>query len=153
MVGEPTVYTFLLHEHVKQARPGMKGKIIRLQAFPNKDVCVFTTCKVYLARTQDLRGNKTRLILTVTKSHKPVSRDSIRRWIRNALQKAGIDVSMFKSHSTRAASTSKAKSSNVPIEEIMKTAGWRSDSAFAKHYDLPIPTNENIFANKVLAVD
>ncbi|XP_022807928.1 uncharacterized protein LOC111344922 [Stylophora pistillata] len=153
MVEEPTAYTFLLHEHVKQARPGMKGQIIRLQEFPNKDLCVFTTCKEYLARTQDLRGNKTRLILTVAKPHKPVSRDSIRRWIRNVLQQSGIDVSMFESHSTRAASTSKAKSSNVPLEEIMKTAGWKSDSTFAKHYDLPIATNENIFANKVLAVD
>lgn len=58
MVEEPTAYTFLLHEHVKQARPGMKGQIIRLQAFPNKDLCFFPTCKEYLARTQDLRGSK-----------------------------------------------------------------------------------------------
>lgn len=128
MVEEPTAYTFLLHEHVEQARSGMKEQIIRLQAFPNKDLCVFTTCKDYLARTQDLRGKKTRLMLTVVKPHMPVSIDSIRRWIRNVLQQSGSDVSMFKSHSTRAASTSKAKSSKVPIEEIMKTAGWKSDS-------------------------
>lgn len=153
MVEEPTAYTFLLHEHVKQSRPGQKGQIIRLQAFSNKDLCVFTTCKEYLARTKDLRGSQTRLILTVVKPYKPASRDSIRRWIRNVMQQSGIDVTMFKSHSTRAASTSKAKSCNVPLEDILKTAGWKSDSTFARHYDLPIATNDNKFANKILEVN
>ena len=65
---------------------------------------------------------------------------------------SGIDVAIFKAHSTRAASTSKAKNCNVPLDEILKKAGWKSDSTFAKHYDLPIDNNmkDNNFANKIL---
>ena len=152
MLEEPTAFIFPLDEHVKQAKPGMKGQIIKLQAFPNKDLCVFTTCKEYLARTKDLRGNETRLILTFAKPHKPASRDTIRRWIRNVMQLSGIDVSVFKAHSTRAASTSKAKINNVPIEDILKTAGWKSNSTFARHYNLPITGNDNKFVNNILSI-
>ena len=35
---------------------------------------------------------------------------------------AGIDTTIFKPHSTRAAATSMAKTASVPIQEILKTA-------------------------------
>ena len=48
------------------------------------------------------------------------------------MKDAGINTSVFKPHSTGGAATSAAKDANVPIREIMNTAGWRSDSTFAK---------------------
>ena len=39
------------------------------------------------------------------------------------LKTLGIDVSVFKPHSTRSASTSKAKLSNVPLPDILSKAG------------------------------
>lgn len=69
------------------------------------------------------------------------------------MQLSGIDVSVFKAHSTRAASSPKAKINNATIEQILKTAGWKSDSTFARHYDLPIAGNDNMFVNTILSIE
>ena len=47
---------------------------------------------------------------------------------------AGVDTSIFKPHSTRSAATSAAKLASVPLDEIMATVGWRSNSVFAGYY-------------------
>ena len=36
----------------------------------------------------------------------------------------GVNIDLFKAHSTRAASVSEAKQSNIPVEHILKLAGW-----------------------------
>ena len=51
---------------------------------------------------------------------------------------AGVDTTILKPHSTRAAATSKAKTASVPIQEILKTAGWSSSRCFDKFYDKPV---------------
>ena len=50
---------------------------------------------------------------------------------------AGIDISQFKAHSTRAASTSAAAASGVPMKDILKTANWSRESTFQKFYLKP----------------
>jgi len=62
---------------------------------------------------------------------------------------ARINTSVLKPHSTRSAATSAAKSANVPLDEIMATAGWRSSSVFAAYYNKPL-FNDSSFANNVL---
>ena len=62
---------------------------------------------------------------------------------------AGINTSVFKPHSTRSAATSPAKSADVPLHEIMTTAGWRSSSVFAVYYNKPL-SNDSSFVNSVL---
>ena len=57
-----------------------------------------------------------------------MSRDTVSRWVKSVLKTSGIDVSVFKPHSTRSASTSKAKLSDVPLPDILAKAGWKSDS-------------------------
>ena len=54
-----------------------------------------------------------------------MTRDTICRWTRTVLMKSGIDVNIFKPHSTRAASTIAANVRNVPMSTILKTAGWK----------------------------
>ena len=51
------------------------------------------------------------------------------------LEEAGIDITAFQAHSTRAASYSKAKNDNVSTDDILKTAGWSNDRTFKKFYD------------------
>ena len=63
-----------------------------------------------------------------------------------SMKDAGIDTMVFKPHSTRGASTSAAKPLNVPIQVIMNTAGWCSDSTFAKFYDRPVLTGNSFAA-------
>ena len=48
------------------------------------------------------------------------------------LQCSSIDVTIFKPHITRSASTSKAKLNDVLLSDILDKAGWRSKSTFFK---------------------
>lgn len=119
-------YEFSLPEHVKQSRPSFKMPSVILKAYP-----------------------ETKLFISFVKPHKRVSRDTISRWIRTTMERAGIDISMFKPHSTRMAATSKAKGASVPIQEILRTAGWSSSGTFDRFYDKPL-TEESTFASAVL---
>ena len=55
----------------------------------------------------------------------------------------------FTVHSTRSAATSAAKAAQVPVDTIIKTAGWSGECSFAKYYDKPL-TSEGTFAEAIL---
>ena len=54
---------------------------------------------------------------------------------------AGMDMSVFSPHSTRAAATSAAARMNVSITTILRTAGWTGDSTFRAFYHKPVRIN------------
>ena len=69
------------------------------------------------------------------------------------MQLSGLDLTVFKAHSTRAASTSAAKRAQVPIQDIhvIDKAGWSSAQTFATFYKREIVSpNANSFARAVL---
>ena len=145
-------FEFLFMEHVKQSRPGYRAPSVLLQAYPaDLSLCVSTCFAEYLKRTQPLRGAESKLFISFIKPYKPVSRETISRWIRLIMESSGVDTSAFKPHSTRAAATSKAKASNVPIDEILRTAGWSSSRCFDRFYNKPVGTST--FASAVLQTD
>ena len=51
------------------------------------------------------------------------------------MKDAGIDITVFTSHSTRSSSTSKARIEDLSLTIINKSAGWTTDSTFAKFYN------------------
>ena len=95
-----------------------------------------------------MRGTYTRLFISVKAPHKAVGRNTIRRWTKMGLQKAGINMSMFTPHSTRVASTSKAVR-KVPLKTVLQTVGWRRPSTFAVFYNKTVVSGRD-FANAVL---
>lgn len=66
------------------------------------------------------------------------------------MQQAGVDERLFKPHSTRAASTSKAYCANVPLASIIKAGSWKSDCVFQKFYNKPIDLDQD-FGQAILA--
>ena len=62
---------------------------------------------------------------------------------------AGIDTSIFKGHSTRAAATSYAQAKGLSSQAIMKAAGWTAESTFAKFYSKSLTHNN--FGDKLLS--
>ena len=64
------------------------------------------------------------------------------------LKGAVIDMKIFSPHSNRSASTSMAKSVQLPIDLVLKAKELRSMKSYAKHYDKPI--EENKFAEATL---
>ena len=98
-------------------------------------LCVVSLVKEYLRRTNDLRKGETQLLLCHTKPYGAASKDTIGRWIKTVMMKAGIDTSVFKPHPTNSAATSAAKAAKVSMDQIMTTTGWHSSSIFGKYYD------------------
>ena len=117
MVVSETSVTFVVSKLLKQSKLGSKPTVVEFVAYlDNPNICVVTTLKAYIARTSALRGDAPQLFVSYFKPFKPVSRDTISRWVKTVLQKSGIDVNFFKPHSTRAAATSKAFLKSIPLE-------------------------------------
>ena len=108
------------------------------------------TLKQYLHTTSKNRGEIKLLFITQVKPFRPASKDTIARWIRETLSKAGIDTSIFSPHSTRSAACSTATKGRVPIDTVLKAVGWRSMKTFGRFYDKEIVERKDDFALNIL---
>ena len=122
---------------LKTTRPGKHQAPIILRPFEDPSICASTCLHLYITRTEPLRelGNPTydQLLLSYHKPHKPVSLDTVSRYLKTVLHAAGVDVK-YTPHSTRSASTSAALARGTSIDDIMKCAGWSQQSTFLKFY-------------------
>ena len=140
----PSEFIFICDSFLKQSRPGYSVSTLHLKSYPpDRRLCVYFVMKEYLKRTKMLRKNTDKLLISYRKPHGPVSRDTIARWIKTVLLRAGIDISKFTAHSVRAAVTSKAKQT-IPVGKIMEKAGWSNERTFAKYYDKTIVTGNEL---------
>ena len=142
--------SFVVRELLKQSRPGHCGVQIILKKYPfDHRICVLKTLKDYISRTSPLRGDEERLFISYKRPHTAISTDTIARWAKEMLSLSGVDVTCYKAHSTRAASTSAAEAQNVPIRDIMAMAGWSAEKTFRTYYKKPIE-EEHDFQTAVL---
>ena len=135
-------YVFQIHKLLKTSRPGHHLNHLVLQSYPeDKQLCIFEVFQSYLEMTQPLRSDYTQLLISYQKPHRPVTSETIARWLRIVLDNSGIDTSAFSAHSTRSAATSAAKCAKLSVNTIMNAAGWTNASTFSKFYDKPIITD------------
>ena len=135
------VYCFYIPKVLKTTKPGHHLHALEFHQYvPNANICVVTCIKEYVSRTELIRENNgaQTLILSYAYPHKAVGSATVARYIKDFLNAAGIDLKTFSAHSTRSASTSKAKKIGMSILDINKAAGWKGTSTFRKHYDLPM---------------
>ena len=131
--------TFTLGDLLKQSKPGHHLGQITLAGYPpDRRLCVVTVLKEYFERTKILRGETTSLFITTQEPYNVASVDTLSRWIKDTLSAAGIDMGVFTPHSTRAASVTAASQSRIPLDTILKTAGWSNSRTFANYYHKPI---------------
>ena len=72
------------------------------------------------------------------KPHASVTPQTLSRWILFVMEAAGIDVSAWKAHSSRAAASAFHRRKKTPVE-ILKLADWSSTSpVYKKFYELYI---------------
>ena len=145
-------YRIIVHEKLKQTKPGRHLEPIELLAFPeDKELCVVQHLREYIHRTDPLRkADHSQLLLSYVKPFKPVARDTVSRWVKQVLQSAGIDITKYSAHSCRAASTSNVKVKGLNIAEIMRSAGWSTASTFARFYDKPVSNTSANFGSVLL---
>lgn len=137
---------------IKTSGPRRKQPILNIPFYlEDKRICVASTLEAYIKRTGNIRKNCKRLMISHKKPHKQVTTQTISRWIKNILQRSGIDTQTFTGYSTRHASTSAAKRSGVNWDTIHKSAGWSEKSnTFARFYNLPVVSNADSFAKAIL---
>ena len=118
------------------------GKILKISFHANfpsdKRLCPRECLKAYELCTAHLRpqnpGQTNGIFLVTVKPHKPVQASTLACWIRDFLCLAGVDSSVFKSHSTRGAASSAAARAGLSVDDIIKTANWTNDNTFRRFY-------------------
>ena len=118
----------------KTRRSGPPRSVIIKRLPSDLALCPVTTQEAYEQMTKPFRPvlGPSPLFISLRKPRKPVSSSTISRWIKSVMAEAGIDVDKFKPHSIRAASSSAAKASGVPLADIMTLAGWSRSSTFER---------------------
>lgn len=119
---------------LKQSRNGTPVDSFEYRAYTDKRICVIDCLKEYLLRRSERTDPSSgQLIIILRKPFNGASTDTMRRWMKEVFQKTNIV--NFSPHSCRAASTSKAKSLDVNIDEIIKRGCWKNRKNFFKFYD------------------
>ena len=142
---------FVIFDKTKSSKSGKKAPQVILS--PYKDchkLCVCRTLLEYLRRTKPIRYTSS-LFISWQNPHGAVTSQTLSRWVRTVMHISGIDTTLFKAHSTRAASASRAKLSGISIDSILESVGWTNEPTFARFYDKPIIDIEQ-YNNAVLSV-
>ena len=66
------------------------------------------------------------------------------------MKSSGIDVDVYKPHSTRSASTSAASKMGASLDYILKAASWKSATTIRTFYNKTI-VDESKFSNVILS--
>jgi len=149
-VFDNTCVTFIITKLLKHNTVTNKGNQIIIPYFrDNKRICPVVCLQQYLKRTKKERKNS-QLFIGLQAPYNAVSKNTISRWIKLTLYEAGINTETYKSHSTRAASTSAAVKT-VDISLVMKAASWSRASTFARFYNKQIEDNRSTFGRAVLS--
>ena len=114
----------------------------------NKKICPAVCLKQYIKRTKK-EHSSTQLFIGLQVPLKSVSTSTIRRWIKLTLGEAGIDTSIYKSHSTRAASTS-AAAKTLDISYILKAASWSRAFTSRRFYNRDVDQEPTTFGKAIL---
>lgn len=91
------------------------------------------------------------LFISFIKPYKPVTKQTLARWVNSYLNLAGIQG--FSAHSTRKAGSSKAKVKGVKIEDILAKGNWTNKTTFEKFYYKPIDSAARRFQTAVLSFE
>ena len=130
---------FTIYKLLKAARPGKHVSALTFTAYSQESrLCPIVCLSEYVKRTSELRQGSNQPLVSFEKPYQRVSTDTISRWLKTVPAKSGIDTSVFKGHSTRAASTSAAAVCKDPLCTIMDNAGWSNATTFGQFYKKPI---------------
>ena len=117
--------TIPIFQLLKQSRSNNYKCILNLKYFcQSPATCTVLPLQHYVDWTKSISGRISQLFISFRKPYTPVSQSTTRRWITTPLREAGIDTSVFKSHSTRAGAASSARDNSMPVDY---SPIWRLD--------------------------
>ena len=142
-------FTFVFNSPLKTSTPKNNNQVLEIIKYNDEKLCPYRSLESYIKKTNSIRQDAC-LWISFHKPHKKVGKQSISRWIKLLLKKAGIDTEIFTAHSTRSASCSKASQQGVGLDTILKTANWANSATFAKYYKKNVIQEKETFGQAVL---
>lgn len=79
----------------------------------------------------------------ISSTGRPAAKKTVKRWVEELLARAGV---LAAAGSIRSASSSAAYASGVDIDAILKSAGWRHEETWRRHYLRPVLSTTNLFS-------
>ena len=129
----PTTYSITVQ--VSKTDPFRHGSTIRLAPSGHPLLCPARTLSTFLQRRPPTTSTQSLLVLT---SGSPLTRHTLTLAIRQLAALAGLNSSMYSSHSFRTGAATTASAVGLP-ESLIKTLGrWSSNAVHT--YILPPPT-------------
>lgn len=134
---EEDMLTIKISELSKTSSANHHEPDIQLKSFSEPALCPVNYIKEYKRRTQPARSCS-QLLISFKKPFKGISRDTLSRWTKQIMQEAKVDTNLFKPHSVRVATTSKALEKDFSLATVMRSIGWKKAETVAKYYAKPI---------------
>ena len=137
MVKTPFSFNFTFHKLHKAWKKGKSPTSVAFHSFEeDSSLCVVAVLKEHLKRSEKWRtSDEWQLLLNYAQPHKRVVSSTISGWIKKVLTISGVYVAVFKGHSTRSASTSKAALSGLSVPDILERGYWSNSSTRQKFYN------------------
>ena len=100
-------FIFRFGDVTKTSKPGKMKPSVEFKKFRHdSDLCVHSFLDQYLSTKKESWGKENGQLMVSFKSpHDPNSTSTVSRWIVETLKLSGVNVSMFKGHSTTAVTT------------------------------------------------
>lgn len=135
---------FLAKNHI----PSMRAQSIRIPSLKSSDMSPqarmqdpVRALKIYIRRTKDRRGGRTRLFRPIRSDKDDITAQTISSWLRGVISSAYQEISpqaakilKVRAHKIRAVSSSLALSRNCASRDIVQAVGWRFESTFARFH-------------------
>ena len=137
----PQGLEFVVFDVLKTSRRGRPARVVRCVSWDAPELDVVDYVLKYIDRTLSFRwrayrkglGKPNQLFL----SHQtglPVARATISRWVKEVMNLAGIDTSVFLPGSTRGASVSAASRRGTSLEQILQAGDWTHLGTYQRFY-------------------
>ncbi|KAG1370665.1 hypothetical protein G6F61_011843 [Rhizopus arrhizus] len=120
-------------------------KSTQLGLVEDRELCPTTTLYFFIQKTASIRSSLPKdhtLFLTYLdnkdKETSSVRPSTVSNWIKSIMNKAGIDITKYKAHSIRSASSTKAVEKSHSIQTVKQHANWSSNAnTFERYYYKP----------------
>ncbi|KAG1463602.1 hypothetical protein G6F56_005248 [Rhizopus delemar] len=119
--------------HFREAKETQVKSVV-LGLAEDNSMCLVSTLFSFLQQSSHLRNNlpidhsSFLAYILEPEKVKSASPSTVATWVSKAMDKAGIDTSVYKPHSIRSASSTKAVENGMTISEVKHHANWSHDS-------------------------
>ena len=148
--AENKVVFFFDEPHKTQDPEKPQGPLEIFQFESDPLLCPVKCIQAYLKQTKELRGQESQFFVKTCKPHSWVTRSTIASWIKRVLKNTGVDVNVFKGHSTRSAASSAARARGASVKDILDRGNWSNKSTWQNFYNKNIVSAGQRFQQAIL---